>query len=319
MKPFIMKPFAIAGRTFDSPLCLAPMAGICNIAFRILCRRYGAGLVYSEFVNATAITRENKYSMQMMKTVPEERPVAIQLFGTRIPDIKKATLLLQDKCDHVDFNFGCPAQQVTCTGAGAALMKHPNKIKAIVEAMASVSENPVTVKMRLGIDKDHINVVKIAQKCEEAGSAAIAIHGRTVDQKYTGNAHWNMIKNVKEAVDIPVIGNGDVTDEKSAVRMFEETGVDAVMLGRAACGNPFIFTRIHHYIHTGKMLKQKDTFKIFDEYLALWKKHEGLKSSNLKMHVGYFTRGLPSAKRMRQALIATKTIEELEEVLDRFR
>jgi tRNA-dihydrouridine synthase B len=314
-----MRPFKVAGHTFDSPTCLAPMAGIGNVAFRILCRKYGAGLVYSEFVNATAISRENAYALQMMETAKEERPVAIQLFGTKIPDIKKATTLLQDKCDHVDFNFGCPSHQITCTGAGAALMKHPNKVREIVSAMVSVSSKPVTVKMRTGLDDGTVNVVEIAQKCEEAGAAAVAVHGRTLKQKYMGTADWKVIKEVKENVNIPVIGNGDVVDEHSAQRMLEETNVDAVMLGRAACGNPFVFTRINHFLKTGKLLEQKNTLEIFDEYLALWKLHEGLRFSNLKMQVGYFTRGLVGGKNMRKALVGTRSLEELENVLDDFR
>jgi tRNA-dihydrouridine synthase B len=314
-----MKKFKVSGHAFDSPTCLAPMAGIGNVAFRILCRKYGAGLVYSEFVNATAISRENAYALQMMETASEERPVAIQLFGTKIPDIKKATKLLQDKCDHVDFNFGCPAHQITCTGAGAALMKHPMKVKKIVEAMVSMSSKPVTVKMRLGIDERNINIVDVAKKCEEAGAAAVAVHGRTLKQKYMGNADWELIKSVKDVVEIPVIGNGDVVDEESAVAMFEQTGVDAVMLGRAACGNPFIFSRINHYLKTGKKLEQKNTLAIFDEYLTLWKKHEGLRFSNLKMQVSYFTTGLVGGKHLRKKLVGTRSLDELEEVLDGFR
>jgi len=314
-----MRTFTIAGHTFDSPTCLAPMAGICNVAFRVLCRKYGAGLVYSEFVNATAISRENDYALKMMHTVPEEQPVSIQLFGTNIADIKKATLLLQDKCDHIDFNFGCPALQVTCTGAGAALMKHPKKVKDIVAAMVSVSNKPITVKMRLGLDDTTMNVVDIAKNVEEAGAAAVAVHGRTLDQKYMGTAQWSMIKKVKEAVNIPVIGNGDVVDEEGALQMFRETHVDAVMVGRAAVGNPFIFSRINHYLQTGKKLEQKNTRDIFDEYLALWETHEGLKFSNLKMQIGYFTRGLSGGKYLRSALVATKNLEEIRSVLNTFK
>lgn len=313
-----MKPFRIGKYTFDSPTCLAPMAGVCNIAFRIMARRYGAGLVYSEFVNAIAITKENEYALRMMETAPEERPVSIQLFGSQIPDIQKATSLLQEKTDIVDFNFGCPAHQVTCTGAGAALLNQPEKVQQIVEAMVAVSEKPVTVKMRLGIDEKNITVLELAKAVERAGAAAVAIHGRTLKQQYSGTANWDMIKQVKETVNIPVIGNGDVIDEQKAKEMLDTTGVDAVMVGRGACGNPFLFSRINHYLRTGKFLEQRNTIDLFFEYCELWEKHEGLKFSNLKIQAAYFTKGIPNAGGLRMDLGKAKTVEEIKEILKTF-
>ena len=295
------------------------MAGVCNIAFRVMARRYGAGLVYSEFVNATAISRENEYAIKMMRTAEEERPVSIQLFGSEIADIKKATKLLQDKTDIVDFNFGCPAHQVTCTGAGAALLNEPEKVKQIVEAMVSVSEKPVTVKMRLGMNEKKITVVQLAKAVETAGAAAIAVHGRTLEQQYSGTANWDMIRQVKETVNIPVIGNGDVINEKRAKEMIEQTGVDAVMVGRAACGNPFIFTRINHYLKTGTFLPQKDTIDLFFEYVDLWEKHEGLKFTNLKIQASYFTKGIKSAGQLRIDLVKAKNVDEVKDILQKFK
>ena len=310
-----MKPFRIGKYTFDSPTCLAPMAGVCNIAFRVMARRYGAGLVYSEFVNATAISRENEYAIRMMRTAPEERPVSIQLFGSDISDIKKATQLLQDKTDIVDFNFGCPAHQVTCTGAGAALLNQPEKVREIVEAMVSVSEKPVTVKMRIGQNEKNITVLKLAKAVETAGAAAVAVHGRTLEQQYSGVANWDMIRQVKETVNIPVIGNGDVINEFKAKEMFDKTGVDAVMVGRAACGNPFIFSRINHYLQIGKQLPQKDTIELFFEYADLWEKYEGLKFTNLKIQASYFTKGISNAGPLRIALGKVTCVEEMKETL----
>lgn len=313
-----MIPFKVGKYIFDSPTCLAPMAGVCNVAFRILCRKYGAGLVYSEFVNATAISRENEYAIRMMRTVPEEQPVTIQLFGTNIPDIKKATQLLQDKADIIDFNFGCPAHQVTCTGAGAALLNQPEKVKEIVETMVSVSEKPVTVKMRIGIDEKNITMLQLAKAVEAAGAAAVAVHGRTLVQQYSGKANWDAIRQVKEAVDIPVIGNGDIVHEKKAKEMLEQTGVDAVMVGRAACGNPFLFTKINHYLKTGTFLPQKNTIDLFFEYVDLWERYEGLKFANLKIQASYFTKGISNAGELRIHLGKAKTVEEIKEILTKF-
>lgn len=308
-----MKQFKIGNIVFESQLCLAPMAGITNTAFRILCRRYGAGLVYSEFVHATALRKKTGYAVRMMQIADEERPVAVQLFGTDIESIKKATILLQDKADIIDFNCGCPCQQITKTGAGAALLKHPEKIPEIISAMASVSKKPVTVKMRIGADDKHIIAVSLAKAVEKAGASAIAVHGRTLKQGYSGKADWHIIKQVKESVTIPVIGNGDVVDELSAEKMLQETGVDAVMIGRQAMGNPFIFFRISQYLKTGKKVEQKDTTKLFLEYLELCE-HYPQKFSGLKIHAGYFTKGIAGGAQLRQGIAQTKNIDELREL-----
>lgn len=296
---------------------LSPMSGVCNIAYRIQAMRYDCGLVYSEFVNATALVRESERSIKMIQTADDERPVAIQLFGTDISAIQHATRLLQDKADVVDFNFGCPSHKVTSCGAGAAMLNQPEKVEQIIAAMIKVSDKPITAKVRVGINEKQITIKQIALAVERAGAAAIAIHPRTLDQGYSGNANWLMIKEVKELVDIPVIGNGDVTSPEKAKQMFQQTNCDAIMIGRAACGNPFIFTQIYHYLQTGTLLPQKDKFLLFQEYLSLWKRFPHLEFSNLKVQANYFTKGIVGGPDIRTMLSRVKTVSELEDVMGR--
>lgn len=300
-----------------SNIFLAPMSGVCNIAYRIQAMRYNCGLVYSEFVNATALARENEVSIQKIQTAQEERPVAIQLFGTDIPHIQHAVKLLQEKADIIDFNFGCPSHKVTNCGAGAAMLNQPEKVEAIINAMVNVSEKPITAKVRIGMNEKQITIKQIAQAVENGGGAAIAIHPRTLEQGYSGQANWKHIREVKEHVNIPVIGNGDVTTPEKAKLMFEETNCDAIMLGRAACGNPFIFKQITHYLQTGELLPQKDKFELFIEYLDIWKQFPQLEFSNLKVQANYFTKGIIGGSDIRTQLATVKNITELEDVMVR--
>ena len=294
---------------------LSPMSGVCNIAYRIQAMRYNCGLVYSEFVNATAIARENERSIQMIETAKEERPVAIQLFGTDIPHIQQSVKLLQEKADIIDFNFGCPSHKITRCGAGAALLNQPEKVEEIIRAMVKVSERPITAKVRTGINEKNITIKKIAQAIENAGADAIAIHGRTLAQGYAGKANWDHIKEIKDTIGIPVIGNGDVTSPEKAKEMFSFTGCDAIMVGRAACGNPFIFKQIDHYLKTGNILEQKNKIELFQEYLKIWKRFEYLTFANLKVQANYFTKGIEGGNNIRKELSKTKTVEDIEKVM----
>lgn len=305
--------------TSKTNVFLSPMSGVCNIAYRMQAMRYDCGLVYSEFVNATAIARENEKSIRRIQTMDEERPVAIQLFGTDISVIQQATRLLQDKADVIDFNFGCPSHKVTSCGAGAAMLNQPEKVEQIIAAMVKVSDKPITAKVRVGITEKQITIKQIAKAVENAGAAAIAIHPRTLDQGYSGNANWQHIADVKKQVDIPVIGNGDVTSPEKAKQMFQQTNCDAIMVGRAACGNPFIFKQIHHYLQTGELLPQKDKLALFSEYLSLWKRFPCLEFSNLKVQANYFTKGMVGGADIRRALSQVKNVEELERVMEKVR
>ncbi len=296
----------------ENNLVLAPMAGITNIAFRLLCKKYGCGLVYSEMINANAIVRNNKATLNLTQTCKQEKPIAMQLFGTKIDVIKKAVKILEKKADIIDFNFGCPAKQIIQQGAGAALLKRPAKIKEIIEAMVSSTSKPVTAKVRVGITNMK-NCVKTAEIIEKAGASAIAVHGRTLKQGYSGKADWNAIKKIKKAVDIPVMGNGDVFNHKDAKEMLNKTNCDFVMIGRGACGNPHLFKQCNEYLNNGKVISGIDNKKMFLEYMELWKKYK-LRFADIKLHAQYFTKGIDGAAKTRLKLSGCKTVEEIEKV-----
>ena len=289
----------IGNVTLKNNLILAPMASVSNIAFRVQCKRYNAGLCYSEMVNANAVARGNKATVRLARTCSKERPVALQLFGTKPETIKKAVAAIEDSCDIIDFNFGCPAPKIIQQGAGSALMKRPAKIKEIIETLVSSTDKPVTAKIRSGIKKH--NCLKIAKIIEDAGASALTVHGRTVAQSYSGMAKWSVIKEVKDALNIPVIANGDVVDCKSAELVLKQTNCDGIMIGRAACGNPFIFEQINHYFKTGEILPQKSKVEMFEEYLELWKKFD-LRQADLERHTFFYTKGVKGAAQLRKKL-----------------
>jgi nifR3 family TIM-barrel protein len=227
-----------------SKVLLAPMADITNLAFRIMCKDYGAGLVSTELLSANALAKKNKLVLKLAKTDKKERPVVAQLFSDNIDNFVKSAKILQKDFDIIDLNFGCPAKRITEQGSGSALLKDPKKIGEIVKAVCENVGVPVTVKIRIGTNKKRINAVEVAKICESNGASAVIIHGRTVDQGYSGKVDLEIIKKVKQAVKIPVIGNGNITDGASAKKMLEETGCDYVMIGRASIGNPFILRRL---------------------------------------------------------------------------
>jgi len=302
-----------------SDTILAPMAGVTDVAFRLLCKKYGASLTVTEMISANAVSRGNKSTIRMIDVVEEEKPRVIQLFGQNVDSLVKAAKYCEDKCEILDFNLGCPASKIIKQGSGSALLQRPNKVKEIVETLVKAVKIPVTVKVRLGIRKSNINVVKIAQICEEAGAQMIAVHARTQKQGYTGNADWEWIKKVKDVVKIPVAGNGDVHSVEDYVKMKKETGCDYVMIGRATIGNPYLFKQIEDYNKIGTYTERDKKQQVEDyfEYLKLAKKYQ-LPFNNMKFHAQAFTKGMRGSKRLRDKLMRAKTVDEIKEMMEFF-
>ncbi len=296
-----------------SKVLLAPMADITNLAFRIMCKDYGAGLVSTELLSANALAKKNKLVLKLAKTDKKERPVVAQLFSDNIDNFVKSAKILQKDFDIIDLNFGCPAKRITEQGSGSALLKDPKKIGEIVKAVCENVGVPVTVKIRIGTNKKRINAVEVAKICESNGASAVIIHGRTVDQGYSGKVDLEIIKKVKQAVKIPVIGNGNITDGASAKKMLEETGCDYVMIGRASIGNPFIFKEINKYLKTGKRIKQTPQEKIEDffRYLELTKKLRMFSIKDAKRNAQYFTKGFDGSTNFRREIQQIESEEEL--------
>jgi len=289
-------------------LILAPMAGITTLPFRILCTE--ASLRYTEMVNINALARNNKATEKLILTDKAEKPVAFQLFGLREEPIKKAIEKIEDKADIIDFNFGCPAQQIVGAGAGAALLKRPEKVGKIIATLVKYSSKPITAKIRLGYDKN--NVMKISKIIEENGASAIAIHARTYTQGFSGKAEWDEIEKVREQANIPIIGNGDVTNGKQAEILLKKC--DGIMIGRAAIGDPDIFRRINEYLKTGEtplMPKPQEKIKIFLEYYKLAKKYDLVNLHTLRQKAQEFTRNLRNSRIIRKELNKINTTDSL--------
>ena len=291
---------------FRNKLFLAPMAAMTTSPFRRLCKKHGADILVTEMINAHAIARNKESTKKLFKRSQLEKPIGIQLFGQVPGVLLKAAKLVEEDFSFIDLNIGCPADNILRQGAGAALMRRENKIKEIVNTLTQIRK-PITVKMRAGYDNKHINAVSIARICEEAGVAAITIHPRTAVQGYSGKANWDVIKQVKKAVKIPVIGNGDVFTPEDAKRMKEETGCDSIMIGRGALGNPFIFKDIKIYFKTGKYPEHSLSEKV-KELLTMSKE---LDMVSLRIHTLYFIKNVPNAAALRLKLSRVKTKEEL--------
>lgn len=304
--------------------CLAPMAGVSDLAYRVIAKKMGASLTTAEMVSAKGLYYRNEKTKEMLKIDPDEHPVALQLFGSD-PDIMAwgAKIMEQAGPDFIDINMGCPMQKVVKNGDGSALMKNIPLAAAVIRAMVKAVQTPVTVKMRLGWSRDTLNAVELAQAAEEAGAAAITVHGRTREDFYTGKADWKEIQKVVDAVKIPVIGNGDVTDGKSAKDLMEETGCAAVAIGRAAWGNPWIFREVNTYLETGETIPPPS----WEMRLQMARRHlhglclekgEYAAVREMRAHASRYFHGLPKATALRQEIMKETTEKGFNDVLDSY-
>lgn len=307
-----------------NPVILAPMAGVTDLPFRVLCTEQGVGMTCMEMVSAKAILYRNKNTEDLMQIAPQEQLVSLQLFGSD-PDIisEMAKKIEERPFSILDINMGCPVPKVVNNQEGSALMKDPVRAGKIIEKTVRAIKKPVTVKIRKGFDETHCNAVEMAKVAQESGAAAVAVHGRTREQYYSGKADWEIIRQVKEAVDIPVIGNGDIVDGKSAKAMMEETGCDGVMVGRAARGNPWIFHQINTYLTSGVM-EERPSYETVKQMMLrharmlLETKGEYTGIREMRKHISWYTAGYPNSARMRQAVNEMESYDALKEFLDTY-
>lgn len=316
-----MSQLTIGEVTLENNVILAPMAGVTDLPFRLLCREQGAGLLCMEMVSAKAILYRNKNTEKLMEIDQREMPVSLQLFGSEPDVIAKAAAEIEDRPFAIlDINMGCPVPKIVNNGEGSALMKNPRLAAGIVRETAKAISKPVTVKIRKGYDEAHCNAVEMAKYLEDAGAAAITVHGRTREQFYSGAADWEIIRKVKEAVAIPVIGNGDIADGESAKRMLEETGCDGIMVGRAAQGNPWIFREIISYLEHGVKMKRPAIEEVRDMIrrhaaLQLECKGDYIGIREMRKHVAWYIAGYPHAASLRKKVCSVERMEELMELL----
>lgn len=319
--------FKIGNVKIENNVCLAPMAGVCNSAFRKVIKEMGCGLLYAEMVSDKALVYDNEKTKDMLYMTEDERPITQQIFGSDKESFVEVLAKIVEETMHpdiIDINMGCPVPKVAVKSqAGSALLKNPDKIYEIVSAVVNAVNVPVTVKIRSGWDKDNINAVTVAKICEKAGASAIAVHPRTRSQGYAGHSDWNIIREVKENVTIPVIGNGDIVTVLDAKKMLLETGCDAVMIGRGTLGNPYLIKQIVTYLKTGEILKEqspiekiKTCLKHFDYLLKI--KPEKVAVLEMRTHGAWYLKGLPNGVSVKKKLYEIKTKDEFISVMQEY-
>lgn len=314
----------IGNVTINNRIVFAPMAGVSNISYRQIIKEMGAGLIYSEMISTLGIAHKGKKTIDLINFEENERPISIQIFGHDTASFVEAAKFIEENYhpDIIDINMGCPVPKVAIKSqAGSALLKDPDKIYEIVKSIADNISTPVTVKIRSGWDEKNINAVSVAKKIEEAGAKAIAIHARTRSQGYSGNADWNIIKKVKETVNIPVIGNGDIKTIDDAKRMLEETKCDAIMIGRATLGNPWFIKECVEYIENGKIINKptdKEKIEMIKKHYNLLKKYTNEKTALLEIrtHALWYIKGIPNVKETKNKIVSAKTEEELLNIIN---
>ena len=307
----------IGNITLDNNIILAPMAGVSDLPFRLLCHEQGAGLVCMEMISAKAILYHNRNTESLLEIHPQEGPVSLQLFGSDPAIMADIAARIEDRPFQIlDINMGCPVPKIVGNGEGSALMKNPLLAGQIIEAVVKDVGKPVTVKIRKGFDEEHVNAVEMAHVAQESGAAAVAVHGRTREQFYSGKADWDIIRQVKQAVSIPVIGNGDVVDGESALALLQQTGCDGIMIGRACQGNPWIFREVKNFLESGQICPRPTNREIVDTILRharlqLQYKGEYIGIREMRKHVSWYSAGVPNSARFRAEINAMESMEEL--------
>ena len=313
----------------DRPVLLAPMEDVTDASFRIVCKKYGADMVYTEFIPSDGLIRDAAKAIAKMKTSDEEAPIGIQIYGNNPDSMVEAARMAESAaeiagghgCDLIDINFGCPVSKIAGRGAGSGMMREPDKMVMITKMIVDAVKKPVTVKIRKGFDDDHINAVEIAKIAESCCVAAIAVHGRTRAQYYSGKADWDIIRQVKEAVSIPVIGNGDVTSPEAAEALYKASGCDLVMIGRGALGAPWLFSQVQQYLQTGRYgptpsLEERMALMVEQMTLAVRYKGERVASHEARKHCGWYISGVRGAAQLRRQAGTLQTLDDVKRLAE---